>query len=95
MRNDFRFQVPDYVFNVHTYRGKRKGKTQLDFLIEENAALNPKQAGLFDNGNYREYYDRCRRIKYSIKPEHDLCWQQFMANGGADPTHNGKDFPEF
>ena len=76
-------------------RDNRKGKTQLDFLIEENAALNPKQAGLFDNGNYREYYDRCRRIKYSIKPEHDLRWQQFMANGEADPTHNGKDFPEF
>ena len=50
MRSDFRFQIPDYVFDVHTYRGKRNGKTQLDFFIEENAALNPKQAGLFDNG---------------------------------------------
>lgn len=95
MRSDFRFQIPDYVFDVHTYRGKKSGKTKLDFLIEENAALNPKQAGLFDNGNYREYYDRCRRMKYPIKPEYDLRWQQFMDGGETDPTHNGKDFPEF
>ena len=95
IRSDFHFQIPDYVFDVHTYRGKRNGKTQLDFLIEENAALNPKQAGLFDNGNYREYYDRCRRMKYPIMPEYDLRWQQFMESGETDPTHNGKNFPEF
>lgn len=95
MRSDSRFQVPDYVFDVHTYRGKRSGKTQLDFLIEEIAALNPKQSGLFDNGNYREYYDRCRRMERPIYPEYALRWQQFMENGEPDPTHNGKDFPEF
>ena len=95
MQSDSRFQIPDYVFDVHTYQGKRKGKTQLDFLIEENAALNPKQAGLFDNGNYCEYYDRCRRMEYPIMPEYDLRWQQFMESGETDPTHNGKDFPEF
>ena len=95
MRSDFRFQIPDYVFDVYTYRGKKNGKTRLDFLIDENKALNPHQPGLFDNGNYREYYDRCRRIKYPIKPESDLRWQQFMERGEADPTHNGKDFPEF
>ena len=95
MRSDFRFQIPDYVFDVHTYRGKRNGKTQLDFLIEENAALNPKQTGLFDNGNYREYYDRCRRMERPIYPKYALRWQQFMESGETDPTHNGKDFPEF
>lgn len=94
MWSDVRFQIPDYVFDVHTYRGKRSGKTQLDFLIEENAALNPKQSGLFDNGNYREYYNSCRRMKYPIKPDYDLRWRQFIAGGETDPTHNGKDFPK-
>lgn len=50
MGAETRFRVSEYVYDVHTYQGKRNGKTQLDFLIEENAALNPKQAGLFDNG---------------------------------------------
>ena len=94
MRSDFRFQIPDYVFDVYTYRGKKAGKTQLDFFIDENNALKPHQPGLFDSGNYREYYDRCRRIKYPIKPEYDLRWREFMEYGEADPTHNGKDFPE-
>ena len=95
MWSDFRFQIPDYVFDVHTLRGKRNGKTQLDFLIEEISALKPKQVGLFDNGNYREYYDRCRRMEYPINPNYDLRWRQFMDVGEADPTHNGRDFPEF
>ena len=95
MQSDFCFQIPDYVFDVHTYRGKREGKTHLDFFIDENNALNPHQTGLFDNGNYGGYYDRWRRIGYPMKSEYDLRWQQFMYGKETDPTHNGKDFPEF
>ena len=40
MRSDFRFQIPDYVYDVYTYRGKKNGKTRLDFFIDENNALN-------------------------------------------------------
>lgn len=55
MRSDFRFQIPDYVFDVHTYRGKKGGKTKLDFFIDENNALKPHQPGLFDNGSMGEF----------------------------------------
>lgn len=35
-------------------------------------------------------------MKYLIKPEYDLFWQQFMDWRETDhPTHNGKNFPEF
>ncbi len=95
MQNDFRFQIPDYVFDVYTYQGKKKGKTHLDFFIDENNALKPHQPGLFDNGNYGGFYDRWQRIRYPMSSELDLRWQQFMEGGETDPTHNGKDFPEF
>ncbi len=96
MRSDFRFQVPDYVFDLHTYRGKKNGKTRLDFFIDENNSLKPRQPGLFDNGNFREFYDRCVKAGYyPTTPEYDLRWQQFMDGKETDPTHNGKDFPKF
>lgn len=41
--------VPDYTFDIHTKRGRLMGKTKKDFFIEEQAALNPLQKGLFDN----------------------------------------------
>lgn len=42
------FEIPRYVFDVHTRRGKRMGKTRRDFLVEEHEALTD-QSTLFDN----------------------------------------------
>jgi len=41
-------EIPDYVFDVHTRRGKAMGKTKTDFFIEEEKALKNKQISLFD-----------------------------------------------
>ena len=41
--------VPDYAFDCHTLKGKRKGKTKAHFFREEQAALEPFQPGLFDD----------------------------------------------
>lgn len=41
--------IPDYAFDVHTAEGKRRGKTKLDFFVDEYRALKPKQEGLFDH----------------------------------------------
>lgn len=43
------YDIPGYAFDVHTRRGKRMGKTKRDFFIEEHEALQPRQAGLFDD----------------------------------------------
>ena len=95
MRSDFRFQIPDYVFDVHTYRGKKNGKTRLDFFIDENNALKPHQPGLFDNGSMGEYMNRSLTAGCKLNPAYQQRWSDFMDGKETDPTHNGRDFPEF
>ena len=95
MRSDFRFQIPDYVFDIHTYLGKKRGKTKLDFFIDENNALKPHQTGLFDNGSMGEYVSRSWTAGYRLNAEYQQRWNDFMDGKETDPTHNGKDFPEF
>lgn len=41
--------LPDYTFDVHTKKGRSKGKTKADFFQEEFAALTPREPGLFDH----------------------------------------------
>ena len=43
-----RMQIPNYVYDVHTLKGKRAGKTKKDFFIEEEKSLSYKQLSLFD-----------------------------------------------
>ena len=41
-------EIPEYVYDVHTLRGKRMGKTKQDFFKEEEAGLANKQPSLFE-----------------------------------------------
>ena len=41
-------EVPDYVFDCHTIRGKKMGKTKQQFFIEEEKALENRQLSIFD-----------------------------------------------
>lgn len=41
--------IPEYVYDVHTWIGRAKGKTKAQFWTEEQAALTPKAPGLFDH----------------------------------------------
>lgn len=41
-------EIPDYVYDVHTKKGKIAGKTKRDFFREEENALENKQLSLFD-----------------------------------------------
>ena len=41
--------LPDYTFDVHTRKGRERGKTKADFFQEEFAALIPRQPGHFDH----------------------------------------------
>lgn len=51
-------EIPDWVLDVHTLRGKRSGKTIWDMILQEQKALKPLQKGLFDDdtewAGYRE-----------------------------------------
>jgi hypothetical protein len=46
--------LPSYAFDCHTSRGRKLGKTKADFFIDEQAALNPRQPGLFDDDVRRD-----------------------------------------
>ena len=41
--------IPDYTFDVHTRKGKKRGRTKEEFFREEYDALQPRIPGLFDN----------------------------------------------
>ena len=41
--------VPEYTYDVHTRRGKMRGKTKADFFRDELEALRPREKGLFDD----------------------------------------------
>ena len=47
-RNE-RIEVPEYVYDCHTRKGKRAGKTKADFFREEEKALVNKQISIFDH----------------------------------------------
>lgn len=50
-------QIPDWVFDVHTLKGKSAGKTDLDMTISEQEALKPKQLSFFDECSWAPYYN--------------------------------------
>ena len=52
LKETVRFDIPDYVYDVHTYKGKARGATQMDFFRIENEALEPRQMNLFDYGDF-------------------------------------------
>lgn len=57
--------VPEYVYDVHTIKGKKAGKTDWGMNIVEYAALTPKEDGFFDEGSWQP--------RYEYKHIHGLC----------------------
>ena len=50
-------KVPDWVFDCHTLKGKMKGKTINDMIIEEQKNLYPLQLSLFDDAPWDNYLE--------------------------------------
>ena len=42
-------QIPEYTYDIHTRKGKMRGRTKEDFFREGYEALKPRQKGLFDD----------------------------------------------
>lgn len=49
--------IPDYVYDKHTYIGKKKGRTSLDMIETEEKCLEPHQISIFDNGDWGQWRD--------------------------------------
>lgn len=80
--------VPGYVYDVHTWKGKRNGKTQLDMFRDEQAALTPHQMNLFDFGDWNGMFEHERK-NGGISPREESRIQEFQRGKETDPTHNG------
>lgn len=48
--------IPDYVFDCHTHRGKKMGKTKREFIVAEQAALTPYKEGEYDKCGWDRYF---------------------------------------
>lgn len=57
--------VPEWVYDVHTIKGKRAGKTDWGMNLVEQEALSPLQASFFDEGSWQP--------RYEYKHLHNLC----------------------
>lgn len=57
--------VPDWVYDVHTIKGKREGKTDWGMNLVEQEALSPLQIAFFDEGSWQP--------RYEYKHLHGLC----------------------
>lgn len=48
--------IPEYVFDCHTRKGKAAGKTKQQFFVEEDCSLANKQMSLFDGVDLNKKY---------------------------------------
>ena len=55
-------EIPEWVFDVHTKKGKKNGCTDWQMNIVEQEALNPLQIGLFDDASWEPRYEYKKRV---------------------------------
>lgn len=81
--------IPDWVFDVHTWEGKRRGKTDLDMTISEEQALYPHQYSLFDDASWDNYYKQeIGAGRIDVRQQQKI--KEFQQGKEGDPTHNGE-----
>lgn len=84
--------VPDYTYDCHTREGRARGKTDVDMVRDEEAALCPHQLSLFDNGSWELSYEEDRK-KGKVTPKMEEQLKEFQKGKEADPTHQGEYWP--
>jgi hypothetical protein len=74
--------VPEWVYDVHTIKGKKAGKTDWGMNSVEQEALSPLQVAFFDEGSWQP--------RYEYKHLHDLCSDsEYQAMLEYSKTHKG------
>ena len=80
-------EIPDWVFDCHTLKGKMLGKADIDMIISEQQALKPHQLGLFDEGSWEPYYEM-KRSKGKCSGREWIRFQQFKEGKEINPQIN-------
>lgn len=73
-------QVPEWVYDCHTRKGKALGKTKMEMVIEENLALKPKQVSLFDDGDFSQMVEYDRK-KGNMNKRAERVYASYIAGG--------------
>ncbi len=82
--------IPQWVFDCHTIRGKQNGKTDVDMTVTEQKALKPHQMGIFDNCSWeRAYVDDRVHGRLSDKE-----WRQYEKYLQGKPFNPSKEMIE-
>lgn len=50
--------IPDWVYSWHTRKGKSMNRDCVDSIIDDQLALEPKQIGFFDTGDWAYHIDK-------------------------------------
>ncbi len=80
-------RIPKWVYDCHTLKGKREGKTDWDMTIVEQEALRPKQVGYFDSASWiYTYEDDYKRGLISVS-EINLI-REYALTHEANPVKN-------
>lgn len=74
--------IPEWVFDCHTLRGKRMKKTDLDMTMTEEKALTPKRKNFFDDCSW--FYAYNDDHKRGIISEEE--WQKFLKFAEGKPV---------
>ena len=77
--------IPDWVFDVHTYRGRQNGKTEFDMGEDEQKALTPHQLGFFDYGDWTNH-DEKRIASGKVSEKEIKALEETYSTRVLDPT---------
>ncbi len=77
--------IPEYVYDVHTIKGKQAGKTDWQMNIDEQAGLSPLQLAFFDNGSWAPRYDYKHTHNMCTEEEY-LCSLEFRKTRPSNPV---------
>lgn len=65
---DSRHEIPDWVYDCHTLKGRKMGRTDWDMVVDEQNALHPKKFAYFDNASWLYTFEddyKQKRISYA------------------------------
>ena len=82
--------IPEWVFDVHTLEGKRRGKTGVDMIRDENEALEPRQMSIFDMADWDISFSS-RKANGGVREKEKRQMVEYQVGKEFDPSHNGED----
>ena len=78
-------KIPDWVYDCHTFKGKKMGKTDWDMTVTEQAALCPLQYAYFDEASWLYTYEQDLENGDMTKVQMEPIWE-FAKNHEVNPV---------